>query len=149
MVGPTSPGTGAYINRKYFRFERKYAYPQTRDKGECQRRRRNLRRALRKAMSLDQLGPVPTPRVHVQGTVRGANYIRQKVACETLPGNWVSAYLLIPDGRGRRPAVVCPHGHVPGAKQNVVGETGPDGTGPDGPSYFRPHGGCQSVGPAF
>jgi len=115
------------MNRKYFRFERKHAYPQTRDKGQWQRWRRNLRRALRRTLCLDQLGPVPTPRVHVQETVRSANYIRQKVAYETLPGNWVSAYLLIPDGDDPRPAVVCPHGHVPGAKQNVVGGTKPLG----------------------
>ena len=65
--------------------------------------------------------------MQIQETVPCAGYRRHKVAYETLSGNWVSAYLLIPDVCGRRPAVVCPHGHVTGAKQNVVGETEPLG----------------------
>ena len=126
-VGPGNPETQAYVNRLYFGFERKLAYPRSRERGEWRRWRRKLRRALRRTLCLDRLGAVPTPQALVQETVECGNYKRHKVAYETLPGNWVSAYLLIPGGRGRRAAVICPHGHVPGAKENVVGETEPVG----------------------
>jgi len=103
------------------------AFPPSRDVDEWQRWRRKLRRALRKVLCLDELGPAPTPKAIVQETVQCDGYRRERIAYETLPDNWVSAYLLIPDSPGPRPAVMCPHGHVPGCKSNVVGETEPSG----------------------
>jgi dienelactone hydrolase len=51
----------------------------------------------------------------------GPGYTRRKVAYEALPGNWVVAYLLVPDDlRGRAPAALCAHGHVKGAKRSVA-----------------------------
>ena len=126
-VGPNHPHTPSYLNRRFFAFERKFPYPQSGEVYEWQQWRKKLRRALRKTLCLDQLGVVPTPQPTVLETTQCDGYRREKLAYETLPGNWVSAYLLIPDARARRPAVICPHGHVPGGKQNVVGETDPVG----------------------
>lgn len=120
-VGPEQPQTAFYLNQGYFEFERRLACPEIRDPEDWKRWRGRLRRALRKTLRLDQLGPVPTPQPVVLETREEEGYQRQRVAYETLPGNWVSAYLLIPQGgAGRRPGVICPHGHVQGGKEGVV-----------------------------
>ncbi len=126
-TGPEDPSTSSYLNRRFFRFDRKLAYPETTDTGEWQRWHRKLRRALYKTLCLDRLGAVPTPTSRVLETVQCEGYRREKLAYEVLPGDWVSAYLLIPDGKERGPAVICPHGHVEGAKENVVGIARPKG----------------------
>lgn len=118
---PEQPQTALYLNVQYFQFERQHPYPKRRNLDDWTRWRARLRRALRRTLRLDRLGPIPTPRPVILETTEGDGYQRQKVAYETLPGNWVSAYLLIPhDGKGRRPAVICPHGHVKGGKEGVV-----------------------------
>jgi hypothetical protein len=120
-VGPDQPWTASYLNRRYVDLERRLAYPESRDPEVWKTWRRRLRRALRKTLRLDQLGSVPVPRPVILGTTEGDGYQRQKIAYETLLGNWVSAYLLIPHGdERRRPAVICPHGHVKGGKEGVV-----------------------------
>ena len=111
----------------FFEFERRLAYPETRDKTEWRQWRQKLRRALRRTLCLDVLGQPPTPVPKVIETTEGEGYLRQKLAYETIPGNWVTAYLLIPDAPGPKPAAICPHGHVPGGKDNVVGVSKPVG----------------------
>lgn len=119
--GPEQPQTAFYLNQRSFRFQRQFPYPERRNPEAWTQWRARLRRALRRTLRLDQLGPVPTPRPVILETTEGEGYRRHKVAYETLRGNWVSAYLLVPrDGRGRRPAVICPHGHVKGGKEGVV-----------------------------
>ncbi|MBI4530264.1 MAG: hypothetical protein HY709_01980 [Candidatus Latescibacteria bacterium] len=119
-VGLEQPQTASFLNNHYFEFERRFPYPGSRNPDDWKRWRRRLRRALRKTLRLDQLGPIPIPQPVVLETVEGEGYERQKIAYETFPGNWVSAYLLIPRGGGRRSAVICPHGHVKGGKEGVV-----------------------------
>ena len=120
-VGPTQPHTTAYLNNRYFNFQRRLAYPQTTDRGKWQQWRRKLRSALRKTLCLDQLGPVPTPQPTILETADEPDYQRHKIAYETLPDNWVSAYLLIPrTGPAPKPAVLCPHGHFRAGKSATV-----------------------------
>ena len=113
--------SAAFLNEHYFEFQRELAYPESRDLEDWKRWRRKLRGALRKTLCLDELGKAPTPRPAVEEEIETADYIRQKVVYETFAGSWVSAYLLIPSrGPERKPAVICPHGHVRGAKEGVV-----------------------------
>ena len=122
-TAPQQPHTAAFLNQCYFDFVRRLAYPTSSDKRHWSQWRRALRRALRKTLCLDQLGPVPTPEFTVLESVDEEGYTRHKIAYETLSGNWVSAYLLLPPGAASKPAVLCPHGHVPGGKQSVVDPT--------------------------
>ena len=94
-VGPEQPQTASFLHQRYFEFERRLAYPQSRDPADWQQWRRRLRQALRRTLCLDQLGGVPTPQPRVLKTEGGDGYQRLKLAYETLPGNWVSAYLLV------------------------------------------------------
>jgi hypothetical protein len=120
-IGPEQPQTAFYLNRRYFEFQRRLAYPEQRDADAWKRWRRRLRRALHKTLCLDELGPVPTPQAVILETVEDEGFQRHKVAYETLPDNWVSAYLLVPHGgEGRKPAMICPHGHGIEGKEGVV-----------------------------
>ena len=120
-TGPDRPQTAAFLNRQYAQFERQHPYPESRNLSTWRLWRRRLRRALRRTLCLDQLGQVPIPRPTYLETVEKDGYMRHKIAYETLADNWVSAYLLVPQGEGnKKGAVICPHGHVPGAKEGVV-----------------------------
>ena len=122
MPGPQCPATALYLNERFGSFDRQLAFPGVADRQAWVRWRSRLRSALRATLRLRELGPVPSPDVSVVTSTSCAGYVRHKVCYETLTGNWVSAYLLIPDRKGPLPAAICPHGHVPGAKENVVGE---------------------------
>ena len=117
---PARPHTSSFLNQRYFQLERRLAYPETADPQAWQRWRRNLRRALRRTLRLVELGSVPTPVPEVLEERKLDGYRRLKIAYETLLGNWISAYLLIPHGTAPKPAVLCPHGHVQGGKEGVV-----------------------------
>jgi dienelactone hydrolase len=119
-TGPDQPHFAVFMNRRYFDFQRRLAYPDSRDEAPWQRWRRSLRRSLRRTLCLDQLGPVPIPEPTILATTEEDGYTRHRIAYETLTDNWVSAYLLVPPGAEKKPAVLCPHGHVPGAKEGVV-----------------------------
>lgn len=127
MPGPETPATAVYLNDRFGSFDRRLAFPRLFDPKTWVSWRRRLTLALRTTLRLRELGPVPLPEARVLTSARCAGYSRQKVCYETLTGNWVSAYLLIPDREGPLPAAICPHGHVPGAKENVVGLTNPVG----------------------
>jgi dienelactone hydrolase/pimeloyl-ACP methyl ester carboxylesterase len=82
------------------------------------------RRALREAM-LQAMGPMPAvpcalnPRI--LGAIRRAGYRIEKLLFESRPDVWVTANLYLPEPvRGRRPAVLCVHGHWPGARRDPV-----------------------------
>ena len=117
---PARPHTSSWLNQRYHQLERRLAYPQTDDSRAWGRWRRNLRQALHRTLKLKELGGVPTPAPEVLEESPCDGYRRLKIAYETLPGNWISAYLLLPPGDRRKPAVLCPHGHVQGGKQGVV-----------------------------
>jgi len=61
------------------------------------------------------MGPLPArdpkpPAVEVAEEVRAEGYIRRKIRYEAAAGDWIPAYLLIPNQRkGRLPAMLCLH----------------------------------------
>jgi dienelactone hydrolase len=127
--GPRRPATATYLNYRYADYERPFSYPRTRSAEEWRVWRSRLRRALRRTLRLNRLGRVPIPRSVVLEVAKEDGFERRKIAYETLHDNWVTAYLLIPDRAvpigasdpsDPRPAVICPHGHVPGGKESVV-----------------------------
>lgn len=126
-TGPEIPDTPAWLNARSFDFVRTLAFPDSADPAVWRAWRGRLRRALRRTLCLDRLGPAPAPDFLVLETVRCDGYRWEKVAYETLPGCWVCGYLLLPDSPGRKSAVLCPHGHVEGGSANVVGLTPPLG----------------------
>jgi len=121
-LGPHEiPSTLRYLNDRYFDFDRTLPYPRTDDPEAWRSWRSRLRRALRRTLALQQLGPVPIPQPIVLESIECEGYWRHKLAYETLPGNWNRAYLLVPTGRARRrAAVLCPHGHVAGENLAVA-----------------------------
>lgn len=52
------------------------------------------------------------------GTLQRDGYRVEKIVFQTLPDVWMTANAYVPDGSGRRPAVLCVHGHWKGAKQD-------------------------------
>lgn len=120
-VDPLNPVTAFYLTNRFADFQRELPAPQTGNKQEWEEWRTALRARLREVFCLDAYGDVPTPEIKVLAEEKCETYIRQKIAYESLPGNWVSAYLLIPDGISDPvPAVLCPHGHFRGGKDSVV-----------------------------
>jgi hypothetical protein len=119
--GPEQPQTAFFLNRRYHAYVRRLPYPETPDTEVWQAWGSRLRRALRRTLRLDRLGRVPTPAPVILETTEGEGYRRHRIAYETLSGNWVRAYLLVPrTPAGRVPGVICPHGHVKGGKEGVV-----------------------------
>ncbi|HYE06177.1 MAG TPA: alpha/beta hydrolase family protein [Planctomycetota bacterium] len=121
--GPRRPQTAPWIDRHYARVPRRLPFPRRGDAAARRRWRIALRGALRRILGLAAFGRVPLPRPVVLASTRHAGYRRERIAYQTLPGNWVSAWLLVPDrraGAARRPAVLCAHGHFPGGKRGVV-----------------------------
>lgn len=120
-VYPATPVTAFYLTNKYANFKRELAFPETADKEVWDLWRHNLRKRLNGVFCLDKLGKAPTPDVHIIEEVECDGYIRRKITYETLPGNSVTAYLLMPDGIVHPvPAVLCIHGHFKGGKDSVV-----------------------------
>lgn len=115
-----NPHTAPFLNQRYANSKRRLAYPNSTDPTTWQRWRRALRRQLQRILCMEALGPIPCPKPTILATQNMAHYQRQKIAYETLSGNWISAYLLIPYTPGPKPAVICPHGHVKGGKSSVV-----------------------------
>lgn len=56
------------------------------------------------------------------GEFSGDGFTRRKVRYQSEPGEWISAYLLIPQNRqGRSPAVLCPHQTTQAGKDSPAG----------------------------
>lgn len=56
----------------------------------------------------------------VLGELKRDGYRVEKIVFQTRPGVWMTANAYIPDGTGKRAAVLCVHGHWRGAKQDPV-----------------------------
>ena len=112
----------SYFNTKFFDFQRIHAYPETKEQKTWELWRNKLRSCLREIFCLDKFGEVPTPDLIVQKSESYEGYRCDKIAYQTLPNNWVSAYLLVPRGPTPRPAVICPHGHGMNEKEGVIGK---------------------------
>ena len=54
----------------------------------------------------------------ILGTEKHDGYRVELIIFQTMPGVWMTANAYVPDGPGRRPAVLCVHGHWSGAKQD-------------------------------
>jgi dienelactone hydrolase len=57
---------------------------------------------------------------NVLGELKRDGYRVEKLVFQTRPGVLMTANAYVPDGEGRRPAVLCVHGHWKGAKQDPV-----------------------------
>ncbi len=105
--------TAEYLDQRFRPFKYRFPFPRSADQREWTTWRRDLRSALRDVLDLDRLGGIPTPEFDVLDSKDCGDYVRHCVKYETLPGNWVRAYLLIPKGGpDTKPAVITPHGHV-------------------------------------
>jgi pimeloyl-ACP methyl ester carboxylesterase len=56
----------------------------------------------------------------VLGELKRDGYRVERVIFQTRPGVWMTANAYVPDTAGKRPAVLCVHGHWRGAKQDPV-----------------------------
>lgn len=99
---------------------------------------------------LSLLGPFPTTPPPVEAEVversdgTGRTYTREKVRIRSEADDWITAYVLIPQGLQRAaPALVCPHPTTEGAgKDEVVGISGSKPGTPIEPKY------CYGLEPA-
>ena len=86
---------------------------------EWQARCAALRTRLEEAWGGFPATPCPLqPRV--VGTLRRDGYRVEKILLQTRPDVWMTANAYVPDRPGKLPAVLCVHGHWPGAKQDPV-----------------------------
>lgn len=83
--------------------------------------RRSVRSALQKAWGDFPETPCPLEARRL-GELKREGYRIEKIVFQTMPTVWMTANAYIPDGdAGRKyPAVLCVHGHWPGAKQDPV-----------------------------
>src|SRR5262249_51275939 len=67
--------------------------------------------------------PTKTPlQPVIHGKIDGDNYTVEKVSFEFLPGLYTTGSLYRPKVKeGKRPAVLCPHGHFPGGRFQDLG----------------------------
>jgi len=123
MPQPDNPElvTADFLNAKYRPFQHRLPFPRTRDADDWVSWRRDLRLALHDVLALDRLGDVPTPAPEIVESEQCDEYTRHLIRYETMPGNCVEAFLLIPDsGPEKKSAVICPHGHIEGHARGVV-----------------------------
>ncbi|MBL4885426.1 MAG: acetylxylan esterase [Planctomycetaceae bacterium] len=71
---------------------------------------------------LESWGGFPEQAVPLEPQILGKlerdGYRIEKVIFQTLPDVWMTANAYVPDRKGQLPAVLCVHGHWPGAKQD-------------------------------
>lgn len=116
------PVTAHYFTNIYADMQRELSFPETTDPAAWEQWRSALRERLIRLMSIDCWGALDRiPIYEVLEETDHTHYVRKKIAFETLPGNYMLAYLLIPKGlRKPVPAVLCPHGHFPQASLSTV-----------------------------
>jgi dienelactone hydrolase len=89
---------------------------------EWKQRSQQVRRILQVTLGLWPM-PTSTPlRPVIHGKRAEDGYTIEKVFFEALPGFFVTGSLYRPTGKeGRKPGVLCPHGHFPGGRFQDVG----------------------------
>lgn len=106
-----------YVKQRGAQLRAEDAHPTTLD--EWTQRKQELRKQLLKswggfpAESCD-LAP------QILGELKRDGYRVERLVFQTRPGVWMTANAYVPDGPGKRPAVLCVHGHWRGAKQDPV-----------------------------
>ncbi len=82
--------------------------------------RARLRERLLEALGLDPLPPRTPLNAEILGTIDRDGYTVERLVFESRPGFPVTANVYVPDGEGPFPAVLCPVGHWPLAKEQHV-----------------------------
>jgi len=122
VIQKDHPITAYYFTNLYANMERELPFPETTDQTAWQQWRSALRKRLVCLMSIDSWGALDSvPAYEVLEESDHERYVRRKITFETLPGNYMLAYLLIPKGLSSPvPAVLCPHGHFQQASLSTV-----------------------------
>lgn len=81
---------------------------------------KQLRIKLRELTGMNTMTPI-SPKAVVTQRIEEKGYTRLRMEMRTEPGVIMSFYVLIPDGKGPFPAVICAHGHSSGGKEAVAG----------------------------
>jgi len=91
------------------------------DLAHWQARAERLRRQALVAVGLWPMPPRGPVEATIHGRIRRDGYTVEKVFFQSLPGFYVTGSLYRPDGpgAGRRPAVLCPHGHWASGRFNA------------------------------
>ena len=104
-----------YIKGQAAELRSKDVAPEKLDAWQAQRTQ--LRTDLEKAW-----GGFPTEHAELEPrvleTLPRDGYRVEKIVFQTLPDVWMTANAYVPEGAGKRPAVLCVHGHWKGAKQD-------------------------------
>jgi dienelactone hydrolase len=107
----------AYIQRRFEELRGKDTLPETPDAWTAQKER--LREKL-----VASWGGFPKEACDLApqklGELAREGYRAEKIVFQTRPGVLMTANAYVPDGVGKRPAVLCVHGHWRGAKQDPV-----------------------------
>jgi len=107
----------AYMHRRHQELRGKDALPAALD--EWTKHKQILREKL-----LESWGGFPREACDLAprklGEIAREGYRVEKIVFQTRPGVFMTANAYVPDGPGKRPAVLCVHGHWRGAKQDPV-----------------------------
>jgi dienelactone hydrolase len=82
-------------------------------------RRAKLRTSMLAAMGSMPEKPSPLE-PKIIGTLKRKGYRVEKLIFQSRPDVWVTASAYVPEGEGKRPAVLCVHGHWPWARRDPV-----------------------------
>jgi len=105
-----------YLDRLYARHTRQWAYPAG-DAAAFRRWQKRARKGLLRLLTMEHRERVPL-NLRRQTVEETAEYTRERLSYDTLPGITVPAFLLIPKGvKLPAPAVLCPPGHGEGMNQ--------------------------------
>lgn len=86
------------------------------DRAAWQRRVEWLRTRSAIALGLWPMPPRPAVKAVVTKSIERAEYTVQNVYFASLPGHYVTGNLYLPKKPGKKPAVICPHGHWPNGR---------------------------------
>lgn len=107
----------AYMHRRHQELRGKDTLPESLD--EWTKHKQELRQKL-----LESWGGFPREACDLApnklGELPREGYRVEKIVFQTRPGVFMTANAYVPDGAGKRPAVLCVHGHWRGAKQDPV-----------------------------
>jgi hypothetical protein len=89
------------------------------DRAQWERQNAAIRRGLAEAWGAFPADACPLE-PHKLGELKRDGYTVERVVFQTRPGVWMTANAYVPDGPGKRPALLQVHGHWKGAKQDPV-----------------------------
>lgn len=107
-----------YLQQRFRRVTRQQGYDAATPAAH-RRWARQLRMKLRELTGMNTMTAV-SPKPTITQRVQEDGYTRHRMEIRTEPGVIMSFYVLIPDGKGPFPAVICAHGHSSGGKEAVA-----------------------------